>query len=98
MLCLENCFIWRRDLDTRKLERQYLDSFELLCSRRKEKLKWSVKVTNEKLLEHIEENRVLLNNVLCRKANWIGCIQTRTCLHGAIEGQMMELKGVGRRR
>ena len=41
----------------------------------------------------------LINNILRRKANWIGHILRRNCLlHDAIEGQMMEVKGVGRRR
>ena len=34
-----------------------------------------------------------------RKVNWIGHILRRNCLlHDAIEGQMTEVKGVGRRR
>ena len=36
-----------------------------------EKIKWSEKITNL-VLEQIEENRTLLNNILRRKANWIG--------------------------
>jgi hypothetical protein len=39
VLCLEHCFIWLRDLDTKKLERKYLESFEM-------EIKWSEKVTN----------------------------------------------------
>ena len=40
----------------------------------------------------------LLNNILRRKANWIGHILRRNCvLHDAIEGQMTEVEGVGRR-
>ena len=63
-----------------------------------EKIKWSDKVTNEQVLEHIGE-KTLLNNILHRKANWIGHILRRNCLlHDAIEGQMTEMKGVGRRR
>ena len=38
--------------------------------RRMEKIKWSEKVTNEQVLDHIGEKRTLLNNVLRRKANW----------------------------
>jgi hypothetical protein len=34
-----------------------------------EKIKWSEKVTNEQVLEHIGEKRTLLNNILSRKAN-----------------------------
>ena len=64
-----------------------------------EKIKWSEKVTNEQVLDRIGEKRTLLNNVLSRKANWIGHILRRNCLfHDTIEGQMTDVKGVGRRR
>ena len=54
---------------------------------------------NEQVLDRIGEKRTLLNNIVRRKANWIGHILRRNCLlHDAIEGQMMEVKGVGRRR
>ena len=39
------------------------------------------------------------NNILRRKANWIGHILRINCLlRDAIEGQMLEVMGVGRRR
>ena len=38
-----------------------------------EKIKWSEKVTKE-VLERIGEKKTLLNNILSRKANWIGHI------------------------
>ena len=64
-----------------------------------EKIKWSEKVTNEQILERIGENRTLLNNILRRKANWIGHILRWNCyLHDVIKGQMTEVKGVGRKR
>ena len=63
-----------------------------------EKIKWSEKVTNEQALQHIEEKRTVLYNILRRKGNWIGHILRRNCLlHDANEGQMTEVKGVGRR-
>ena len=69
------------------------------CWRRMEKIKWSEKVTNEQVLDRIGEKRTLINNILRRKANWIGYILRRNCLlHDAIEGQMTEVKGVGRKR
>ena len=41
----------------------------------------------------------LLSNILSRKANWIGHILIGNCLlHDAIEGQITEMTGVGRRR
>ena len=42
-----------------------------------EKIKWSEKVTNEEVLKCIGEKRTLLNNILARKANWIGQILRR---------------------
>ena len=45
------------------------------------------------------ETRTLLFNILCRKANWIGHILRRNCLlHYAIEGQMTEVKGIGKKK
>ena len=35
----------------------------------------SEKITNEQILEHIGEKRILLNVILRRKANWIDRIQ-----------------------
>ena len=62
------------------------------------KIKLSEKVTDEQVLDLIGEKRTLINNILRRKANWIGHILRRNCLlHDDIEGQMMEVKGVGRR-
>jgi hypothetical protein len=64
-----------------------------------EKIKWPEKVTNAQVLGRIGEKRTLLNNILRKKPNWIGHIVTRNnLLHDAIEGQMLEVKGVGRRR
>ena len=64
-----------------------------------EKIKLSEKVTNEQVLHRIGEKRKLVNNILRRKVNWIGHFLRRNCLlHDAIDGQMTEVKGVGRRR
>ena len=69
------------------------------CWGRMEKIKWSEKITNEQVLDRIGEKITLINNILCRKGNWIGHILRRNCLlHEAIEGQMTEVKGVGRKR
>ena len=76
-----------------KLERNYLESFEMWCWRRMEGIKWSDKVTTEEIIKRIGEKRTLLNNVLRRKANWIGHILRRNCLlHNVIEGQLTEIK------
>ena len=94
---LVRCYVWSISLygsDTwtlRKLERKYLESFEMWCWGRMEKIKWSEKVSNEQVLGRIGEKRTLLNNILR--------ITKRNCLlHDAIEGQMTEVKGAGKRR
>ena len=64
-----------------------------------EKIKWSEEVINEQVLERIGENMTLLNNILRRNVNWIGHILIRNCLlHEAIDGQITEVNGVGKRR
>jgi len=102
---LVRCYVWSIALygsetwALRKLERKYLESFEMWCWRRMEKIKWSEKITNEQVLDRIGEKRTPINNILLRKANWIGHILRRnSLLHYVIQGQMMEVKGVGRRR
>ena len=96
---LVRCYVWSIALygseiwTLRKLERNYSESFQLWRWRRLEKIKWSEKVTKEQFLERIGEKRTLLNNNLRKKANWIGHILRRNCLHDAIEGQTTEVKG-----
>ena len=64
-----------------------------------ENIKWSEKVTNEKVLERIGGKRTLLNTILSRKVNWIGHILRRNLLlHDAIEGLMKEVKEARRRK
>ena len=64
-----------------------------------EKINWLQKVTNEQVLGRIGKKRTFLNNTVIRKTNWIGHILRRYCLlHDAIEGNMTEVKGVGKRR
>jgi hypothetical protein len=66
---------------------------------RMENIKRSEKVTEEQVLDRIGEKRTLFNNILRRKANWIGHILRRNfLLHDTIEEPMTLVKGVGRRR
>ena len=97
-------YLWSIDLcelktwTQRKLERKYLERFETWCWRRMEKVKQSEKVTNEQVFERIGEKRTLLNKSYLKKTSCIGHVLRRNCLyHDAIEGQMMEVKGVRRR-
>ena len=53
---LIRCYVWSIALygsetwTLRKLERKYLESFEMWCWRRMAKIKWSETVTNEQVL------------------------------------------------
>ena len=61
--------------------------------------KWSEKVTNGQVLDLIEEKWTLVNNILRRKANYIGhTLRINFLLLDAIEGQTTEAKGAGRTR
>ena len=51
-----------------------------------------------KVLGRTGEKRTLLNNILCRKANWIGHMIRNCLLYDANEGQMTEVKEVRRTR
>ena len=76
-----------------------MESSEIWSWRRIKKIKWSEKVTKVQVLELMVEKTTLVHNILRRKVNWIGHILRRNCLlHVAIEGQMMEVKGVRRGR
>ena len=52
-------------------------------------------IKDKQVLDLIAEKRTFINNILRRKANWIGHIIRNCLLHDAIEGQIMEVKGVG---
>ena len=87
---MEHCFIWLRDLDTKKI------GAEIFGELRNAVLEENGK-QSEEVPKHIGEKRKLLNNILRRKANWLGHILRSYCLlYGAIEKQMTEVKGVGR--
>ena len=62
---LEHCIVWLRDLDTKTLVQEYLESFEMWCWNSMEKIKWSEKITNEQDIERIGG----VQNDLFRKTN-----------------------------
>ena len=68
--------LWLRDLGTKRIGAEVFGELEMWCWRRMKKIKWSEKVTNERVLELIGEKRALLNNTsfLRRKDNRIGHI------------------------
>ena len=99
------CYIWSMALygaETWTLwavDQKYLESFEIWCWRRMEKISWTDHVRNEEVLLRINEKRNILHEIRKRKANWIGHILRRNCLlKQVIEGKIKRELEVARRR
>ena len=87
----------------RAADEKYLESFEMWCWRRMEKISWTDHVRNEEVLLRVSEQRNILHEIRKRKANWFGHILRRNCLlkqviEGKIKGAMEVTGRRGRRR
>jgi len=87
------CYIWNIALygaETWTLlagDQKHLESFEMWCWRRMEKISWTDHVRN--VLLRVKEQRNILHEIRKRKANWIGHILRRNChLQRVIEGKI----------
>jgi hypothetical protein len=82
----------------RKLDQKYLESFEMWCWRRMEKISWTDRVNNEAVLYRVKEEWNILHTIRRRKANWIGHQLRRNCLlKHIIEGKIRGTRRRGRR-
>ena len=106
---LAKCYIWSIALygaetwTLRAVDRKHLESLEMWCWRRMEKISWTDHVRNEEVLLRAKEQRNILHEISKRKANWIGHILYRNCLlERVIEEKIkggIEVTGIrGRRR
>jgi len=87
----------------RAADQKFLESFEMWCWRRMEKISWTDHVRNEEVLLRVKEQRNILHEIRKRKGNWIGHILCRNCLlkqviEGKIKGEMEVARRRGRRR
>ena len=87
----------------RAVDRKQLESFEMWCWRRMEKISWTDHVRNEEVLLPVNEQRNILHAIRKRKSNWIGHILRRNCLlkqviEGKIKGEIEVTRRRGRRR
>jgi hypothetical protein len=83
----------------RAVDPKRLESFEMWCWRRMEKISWTDLVRNEEVLLRVSEQRNILHEIRKRKANWIRHILRRKCLlKEVIEGKIKRQIGVTRRR
>jgi hypothetical protein len=85
------------------MDQKYLESFEMWCWRRMEKISWTDRVRNEEVLHRVKEERNIVDTVKRRKAKWIGHILCRNCLlkhviEGKLEGRIEMTGRRGRRR
>jgi hypothetical protein len=83
---LVKCNIWSIALygaetwTLRAVDQKHLESFEMWCWRRMEKISWIDHVRNEDVLFRVKEQRNILHEIPKRKENWIGQILRRNCL------------------
>jgi hypothetical protein len=85
------------------LYQKHLESSEMSCYRRIEKIGWTDHVRNEEVLLRVKEHRNILYEMCKQKANWIGHILRRNCLlqqviEGKIQGRIEVSGRRGRRR
>jgi hypothetical protein len=62
----------------RAVDRKSLERFEVRCWRKMEKISWTDRVRNEKVL--LREDRDIIQTIKRRKVNWIGHIWRGNCL------------------
>jgi hypothetical protein len=87
----------------RAVDQKHVESFEMWCWRRMEKISWTDHVRNEEVLLRASEQRNILHEIRKRKANWICHILRRNCLlkeviEGKIQGRIEVTRRRGRRR
>jgi hypothetical protein len=71
------------------VDQKHLESFEMWCWRRMEKINWNIHMRNEAVLLKVKEQRNMLHEIRKRKANRIGHILRRNCLlQRVIEGKL----------
>jgi len=94
---LVKCYIWSIALygaetwTLRAMDQKHLESFEMWCWRRMEKIIWTDHVRNEEVLFRVKEQRNILHEIRKRKTNWIGHILRRNCLIQRVtEGKIQE--------
>jgi len=75
----------------RAVDQKHLESFEMWCWRRIEKISWTDHVRNEEVSLRVKEQKNILHEISKRKGNWIGHILCRNCLlQWVIEGKIKE--------
>ena len=80
------CYIWSIALygaetwTLRAVDQKHLESFEMWCCRRMEKISWTDHVRNEEVLVRVKKQRNILHEIRKWKVNWICHILRRNFL------------------
>jgi hypothetical protein len=83
----------------RTLDQKHLESFEIWCWRRIEKISCTDQVRNEEVLLRVKELRNILHESSKRKTDWFGHILRRNCLlQQVIDGKIKKGTEVTGRR
>jgi hypothetical protein len=75
---LVKCYIWSKALygaetwTLRAVDQKHLESFEMWCWRRIQKISWTDHARNEEVLLRVREQRNIVHEISKQKANWIG--------------------------
>jgi len=83
---LVKCYVWSIALyfaetwTLRGMDQKHLESFEMWCWKRMEKIGWTDHARNKDVLLRVKEHRNILHEIHKRKANWFGHILRRNCL------------------
>ena len=80
-------------------DKKKLEAFEMWCYRRMMTISWRDHITNQEVLERIEEKRSLITTISIRRAKWLGHILRQDgLLHNIIEGAVEGTNARGRQR
>jgi hypothetical protein len=106
---LVKCYIWSIALygaeicTIRAVDQKHLESFEMWCWRRIQKISRTDHVRNKAVLLRVKKQSNIQHEISKRKANWISHILRRNCLlqrliEGKIKGRIEVTGRRGRRR
>jgi hypothetical protein len=103
---LVNCYVWSttsygtETWTLRAMDQKHLESFEMWCWRRMEKISWTDHVRSEDVFLRVKEHRNILHEIRKRKANWIGHILHRNRLLQRVTEEKIQggIEVTGRRR
>jgi len=79
-------------VDKNNGRKRRLEAFVMWCYRRNKKISWMVRVTNVEVLERISDGKLLWNNIVRRRNEWIGYIMRhdgllKMIIEGKLEGK-----------